>query len=76
MIKRIVAAFGLMTISAAPAAGAPEALNAGHWSLGFEIERDVNIEVGYGLFDMTRLIVSAGFSALGDEEIPSSRIEY
>ena len=75
MVKMWLFAIALMALAVAPCFAAPESLSAGHWSLGFEADRNVNVNVGYGIANMTRLIVNGAMVSPGDVELDSRQIE-
>jgi hypothetical protein len=75
-MRKLVMLVVALFVVASPAVASPPALLQGHWSLGFEADRDVNVNVGYGLADMTRLIVSGGIVSPGDDVTSSIRAEY
>lgn len=66
MLKLTMIAFVLAFIEAAAAIASPPALTRGHWSLGFEADRNVNVSMGYGIASLTRLIVNGSVVSPGN----------
>lgn len=69
----IVALVSTMLIASA-AAAAPTSLAKGHWSLGYQASEGANVQLGIGVADMTRIIVSASVqnSKPGDDGNPAT----
>lgn len=69
----IVALMSTMLIASA-AAAAPTSLAKGHWSLGYQASGGSNVQLGIGVADMTRIIVSASVqnSKPGDDGNPAT----
>ena len=75
MHKHVMLVVAWMMV-ALPAGAAPPSLAKGYWSLGFETDRNLNVTVGYGVADMTRMIVSGSILSTGDLVTGSRETTY